>query len=86
MVDILYQLNHEIILKILIFHIYTSENGKIIYRLYKIGVVPIIYHGKAKSVATPYLPEFKKYFEYRTKWSKDIAKKCRQITTFECTA
>jgi len=59
----------------------TSKGTKN-YRLYKISVVPIIYHVKTKSKANPYLPEFDKYFYQRTKCREDIAMKCKQITTF----
>ena len=52
------------------------------YRLYKISVIPIVYHVKVKSKANPYLPEFDKYFYQRTKWREDLAKKCKQNTTF----
>ena len=52
------------------------------YRLYKISTVPIVYHVKVKSKANPYLAEFDKYFYQRTKWREDIAKNCKQITTF----
>ncbi len=66
-------------------YISMTANGKIIYRLYKLSIIPIIYHVKIKSQAIPYLPEYDKYFLHRTKWRQDRAKKCRQITTFECT-
>ncbi len=29
-----------------------------------------------------YLPEFDKYFFQRLKWREDLAKECKQITTF----
>ena len=61
---------------------HTTEKGTKTYRLYKISKVPIIYHVKVKSKASPYLQEYDKYFFQRTKWRQDIAKKCRQTTTF----
>ena len=51
-------------------------------RLYRIAYVPIRYHVKVKSNANPYLPEFDKYFFKRTKWREDLAKECKQVTTF----
>jgi len=51
-------------------------------RLYRIAYVPIRYHVKVKSKANPYLPEFDKYFFKRTKWREDLAKECKQVTTF----
>lgn len=62
-----------------------TSKGKVTYRLYKMSIIPIVYHVKVKSAATPYLPEYDKYFFLRTKWREDLAKKCRQITTFACT-
>ena len=59
-----------------------TSKGNTNYRLYKISTVPIVYHVKVKSKANPYLPEFDKYFFQRTKWREDIAKNCRQNTTF----
>ena len=53
------------------------------YRLYRISYVPIRYHVKVKSKANPYLPEFDKYFFQRLKWREDLAKECKQITTFD---
>jgi len=53
------------------------------YRLYRIAYVPIRYHVKIKSKANPYLPEFDRYFFQRQKWREDLAKECRQITTFD---
>jgi RNA-directed DNA polymerase len=53
------------------------------YRLYMIAYVPIRYHVKIKSKANPYLPEFDRYFFQRQKWREDLAKECRQITTFD---
>ena len=44
--------------------------------------VPVRYHIKIKSNANPYLPEFDKYFFQRQKWREDLAKECKQITTF----
>ena len=51
-------------------------------RLYRIAYVPIRYHVKVKSKANPFLPEFDKYFFKRTKWREDLAKECKQVTTF----
>ncbi len=53
------------------------------YRLYRIAYVPIRYHVKIRSIANPYLPEFDKYFFQRKKWRVDLAKECKQITTFD---
>lgn len=53
------------------------------HRLYRIAYVPIRYHVKTKSNANPYLPEFDKYFFQRRKWREDLAKECKQITTFD---
>ncbi|GAF05891.1 hypothetical protein [Saccharicrinis fermentans] len=44
--------------------------------------IPIVYHVKVKSKANPYLSEYDKYFYQRTKWREDLAKKCKQKTTF----
>ena len=60
----------------------TSGNSKTSYRLYRIAYVPIRYHVKIKSNANPYLPEFDSYFFQRQKWREDLAKECKQITTF----
>ncbi len=51
-------------------------------RLYRIAYGPIRYHVKVKSKANPFLPEFDKYFFKRTKWREDLAKECKQVTTF----
>jgi len=51
-------------------------------RLFRIGYVPIKYHVKVKAKANPFLKEYDKYFFQRTKWREDIAKECKQITTF----
>jgi len=59
-----------------------SKQGIQYYRLYRISYVPIRYHIKIKNKANPYLPEYDKYFSQRQKWREDVAKKCRQITTF----
>ncbi len=40
------------------------------------------HHVKVKSKANPFLPEFDKYFFKRTKWREDLAKECKQVTTF----
>lgn len=59
-----------------------TSKGVTTYRLYKISKVPIEYHVKVKSTANPYLPEFDTYYFQRTNWRKDIAKRCKQNTTF----
>ena len=51
-------------------------------RLFRIAYVPIQYHVKVKAKANPFLPEYDRYFFQRTKWKNDLAKDCRQITTF----
>jgi RNA-directed DNA polymerase len=51
-------------------------------RLYRIAYVPIKYHVKVKANANPFLPEYDRYFYQRTKWREDLAKECKQITTF----
>lgn len=51
-------------------------------RLYRIAYVPIKYHVKVKANANPFLPEYDRYFYLRTKWREDLAKECKQITTF----
>ena len=58
------------------------HKGCVNHRLYKISKIPIMYHVKVKSKANPHLAEFDKYFYQRTKWREDIAKKCKQNTTF----
>ena len=60
----------------------VSGNGQTSYRLYRIAYVPIRYHVKIISNANPFLPEFDKYFFQRQKWREDLAKECKQITTF----
>jgi RNA-directed DNA polymerase len=35
-----------------------------------------------KAKANPFLPEYERYFYKRTKWREDLAKECKQITTF----
>jgi len=52
------------------------------YRLYRIAYVPIRYHVKVKASANPFLPEYDGYFYNRTKWREQLAKECKQITTF----
>ena len=37
---------------------------------------------KVKAKANPFLPEYDRYFYQRTKWREDLAKECKQITTF----
>ena len=59
-----------------------TRKGITNYRLYKISVIPIAYHVKVKSNANPYLPQYDKYFLYRTKWREEIAKNCKQKTNF----
>jgi len=60
----------------------AAKKGIQSYRLYRISYVPIRYHVKIKSNANPFLPEFDKYFFKRKKWRGDLAKECKQITTF----
>lgn len=60
----------------------TTNNGTENYRLYRIGYVPIRYHVKVKYAANPFLPEFDRYFSTRSKQMHDLAKECKQITTF----
>jgi len=52
------------------------------HRLNWIAYVPIRYHVKVNSNSNPYLPEFDKYFFQRRKWREDLAKECKQNTTF----
>ena len=61
----------------------VGKRGIQCHRLYRISYVPIRYHVKIKSNANPYLPEFDKYFFQRLKWREDLAKECKQITTFD---
>jgi len=49
-------------------------------RLYRIEYIPIRYNVKVK--ANPFLSENDKYFYQSFQWRKDLAKKCKQITTF----
>ena len=59
-----------------------TKNGTENHRLYRIGYVPIRYHVKVKAEANPFLPEYDNYFSDRTKRRADLAKECKQITTF----
>ncbi len=59
-----------------------TKKGIVNHRLYRIGYVPIRYHVKVKADANPFLSEYVKYFYQRTQWRKDLAKECKQITTF----
>ncbi|TAJ06890.1 group II intron reverse transcriptase/maturase [Marinilabiliaceae bacterium JC017] len=59
-----------------------SKKGIEHHRLYRIVYVPIRYHVKVKGDANPFLPEYDKYFYKRTMWRDDLAKECKQITTF----
>jgi RNA-directed DNA polymerase len=61
----------------------AGKKGIQCHRLYRISYVPIRYHVKIKSNANPYLPDFDKYFFQRLKWRVDLAKECKQITTFD---
>ena len=75
-----------------IYHRYFTDNhftdvragkkGLQHHRLYRISYVPIRYHVKVKSNANPFNPDYDKYFFQRQKWREDLAKECRQITTF----
>lgn len=60
----------------------TTKKGTEINRLFRIAYVPIRYHVKVKAKANPFLPEYDRYFYHRTKWREDLAKECKQITTF----
>jgi RNA-directed DNA polymerase len=60
----------------------TTPKGIEHNRLYRIAYVPIQYHVKVKAKANPFLPEYERYFYKRTKWREDLAKECKQITTF----
>jgi len=60
----------------------VGKKGTQCHRLYRISYVPIRYHVKIKSNANPYLPEFDKYFFQRQKWREDLARECKQFTTF----
>src|SRR5680860_686939 len=51
-------------------------------RLYRIAYVPIQYHVKVKANANPFLAEYDNYFFQRTRRRDDLAKECKQITTF----
>ncbi len=67
-----------------IFHRYFRDNhftdqcitkkGIENHRLYRIGYVPIRYHVKIKGDASPFLPEYDKYFSNRTKRRETLAK------------
>ena len=59
-----------------------TKNGIEYIRLFRIAYVPIKYHVKVKAKANPFLAEYDKYFYQRTKWREDLAKECKQITTF----
>jgi len=52
------------------------------HRQYRNCYVPIRYHVKIKGDANPYLQEYDSYFFKGTKWSEDLTKECKQITTF----
>jgi RNA-directed DNA polymerase len=60
----------------------VGKKGTQHHRLYRISYVPIRYHVKIKSKANPFMPEFDKYLFQRQKWREDLAKVCKQITTF----
>lgn len=60
----------------------TTPKGIEINRLYRIAYVPIRYHVKVKARANPFLAEYDNYFFQRTRWREDLAKECKQITTF----
>jgi RNA-directed DNA polymerase len=59
-----------------------TKKGTIYYRLYRIPYVPIRYHVKIKGNANPYMPEYDKYFSRRQKWRENLARECKQLTTF----
>ena len=60
----------------------AGKKGLQHHRLYRISYVPIRYHVKVKSNVNPFNPEYDSYFFQRQKWREDLAKECRQITTF----
>ena len=59
-----------------------TKNGIEYNRLLRIVYVPIKYHVKVKAKANPFLQEYDRYFYQRTKWRDNLAKECKQITTF----
>lgn len=59
-----------------------TKKGIEINRLYRIAYVPIQYHVKVKANANLFLKEYDNYFFQRTRWREDLAKECKQITTF----
>jgi len=61
---------------------WTGKEAVRYYRLYRIAYIPIRYHVKIKGEANPYLPEYDKYFFKRRKGREELAKICRQKTTF----
>lgn len=61
----------------------VGKKGVQCHRLYRISYVPIRYHVKVKSDSNPFLPEYDKYFFQRRKWRDDLAKICKQNTTFD---
>ena len=60
----------------------TTPKGIEHNRLYRIAYVPIQYHVKVKARANPFLAEYDNYFFQRTRRREDLAKECKQITTF----
>jgi len=59
-----------------------TKNGTENHRLYRIGYVPIRYHVKVKTEANSFMSEYDQYFSNRTKRRANLAKECKQITTF----
>jgi hypothetical protein len=60
----------------------VGKNGIVSHRLYKISTIPFRYKVKIKSEANPYLTVYDKYFFKRFQDKEELAKECRQITTF----
>jgi len=60
----------------------TTPKGTEHNRLYRIAYVPVRYHVKVKAGANPFLEEYDNYFYQRTRWREELAKECKQITTF----
>ena len=59
-----------------------SKKGIENHRLYRISYVLIRYHVKVKGHTNPFLQEYDRYYFNRTKWRENLAKECKQITTF----
>ncbi len=58
--------------------VYVTAKGVVkTVRLFRLVDLPIRYHRKIQSKATPYDPEFREYFSERKKWQKMMARKDR---------